>query len=69
MIVDYKWKRLFAFSGTHGRHRDLIIPQSVDILICAGDVVSDFHENGLEYFFRHYRQCPKFCVNVNRIQL
>lgn len=54
MILDYKWKRLFAFSGTYGRHRDLIIPQSVDILICAVDVVSDFHENGLENFFRHY---------------
>lgn len=50
MIVDYKLKRLFALSGTHGRHQDLIIPQSVDILICAGDVVSNFHENGLEDF-------------------
>ncbi len=54
MILDYKGKRLFAFSDTHGRHRDLIIPQSVNILICAGDVVSDFHENGLEDFSRHY---------------
>lgn len=50
MILDYKGKRLFAFSDTHGRHRDLSIPQSAEILVCAGDVVSDFQENGLEDF-------------------
>lgn len=51
MRLDYKGKHLFAFSDTHGMHRDLSIPENTDILICAGDVVSDFQENGLSDFF------------------
>ena len=58
MILDYKGKRLFAFSDTHGRHRDLSIPQSAEILVCAGDVVSDFQENGLEDFLDWFSSCP-----------
>lgn len=58
MILDYKGKRLSAFSDTHGRHRDLSIPQSADILVCAGDVVSDFQENGLEDFLDWFSSCP-----------
>ena len=58
MILDYKGKRLFAFSDTHGRHRDLSIPQSADILVCVGDVVSDFQENGLEDFLDWFSSCP-----------
>lgn len=42
MRLDYKGKHLFAFSDTHDMHRDLSIPENTDILICAGDVVSDF---------------------------
>lgn len=42
MKIDYKGKQLFAFSDTHGMHRKLSIPQDTDILIYAGDVVSDF---------------------------
>lgn len=58
MILNYKGKRLFVFSDTHGRHQDLSIPQGVDILICAGDVVSDFQENGLEDFLDWYSSRP-----------
>lgn len=32
---------IFAFSDTHGQHRDLKVPEKVDILICAGDAVED----------------------------
>ena len=42
MRLDYKGKHLFAFSDTHGMHRDLSFPVFLDILICGGDVVSDF---------------------------
>ena len=51
MRLDYKGKHLFAFSDTHGMHRKLSIPRGTDILICAGDVVSDFQEDGLSDFF------------------
>ena len=58
MRLDYKGKHLFAFSDTHGMHRDLSIPENTDILICAGDVVSDFQENGLSDFFDWFSSCP-----------
>lgn len=32
---------IFAFSDTHGRHRELQVPEKTDILICAGDAVED----------------------------
>lgn len=57
MRLDYKGKRLFAFSDTHGMHRELSIPKGTDILICAGDVVSDFQENGLSDFFDWFSSC------------
>ena len=58
MRLDYKGKRLFAFSDTHGMHRKLSIPKGTDILICAGDVVSDFQEDGLSDFFDRFSSCP-----------
>ena len=59
MRLDYKGKYLFAFSDTHGMHRELSIPKGTDILICAfGDVVSDFQENGLNDFFDWFSSCP-----------
>ena len=32
---------VFAFSDTHGHHRDLQVPEGADIIICAGDAVED----------------------------
>lgn len=58
MRLDYKGKHLFAFSDTHGMHRKLSIPKGTDILICAGDVVSDFQEDGLSDFFDWFSSCP-----------
>ncbi len=58
MRLNYKGKRLFAFSDTHGMHRKLSIPKGTDILICAGDVVSDFQEDGLSDFFDWFSSCP-----------
>ena len=59
MRLDYKGKYLFAFSDTHGMHRELSIPKGTDILICAfGDVVSDFQENGFNDFFDWFSSCP-----------
>lgn len=58
MVLDYKGKRLLAFSDTHGMHRKLSIHKGTDILICAGDVVSDFQENGLSDFFDWFSSCP-----------
>ena len=36
-----KKRIIFAFSDTHGRHRELQVPENVDIVICAGDAVED----------------------------
>ena len=32
---------IYAFADTHGSHRKLQVPENVDIVICAGDVVED----------------------------
>ena len=34
-------KEIFAFSDTHGRHRQMTIPEETQILICVGDAVDD----------------------------
>ena len=58
MRLGYKGKHLFVSSDTHGMHRKLSIPKDTDILICAGDVISDFQEDGLSDFFDWYSSCP-----------
>lgn len=51
MLFNYKGYRIFAFSETHGMHRRLYIPESADILLCAGDVVPGFGKEGFDDFF------------------
>lgn len=41
MYFKFKDINIFAFSDTHSRHRELRVPENVDIVICAGDVVED----------------------------
>ena len=40
-IIYIGSSRIFAFSDTHGRHRELRVPENVDIVICDGDAVED----------------------------
>ena len=40
MLFNYKGHRIFAFSDTHGMHSGFYIPESADILLCAGNVES-----------------------------
>ena len=39
-------QNIFAFSDTHGSHRDLQVPEEADIIICAGDAVEDDLKGG-----------------------
>ena len=48
MIIIRNWS-IFAFSDTHGHHRDLQVPEEAEIIICAGDVVED-DLKGSEYY-------------------
>ena len=41
MIIKHNNKNIFVFSDTHGKHRDVIVPEEIDIVICAGDAVED----------------------------
>ena len=41
MYFKFKDINIFAFSDTHGRHKELRVPENVDIVICAGDAVED----------------------------
>ena len=40
-IVVVNALEVYAFSDTHSRHRELRVPENVDIVICAGDAVED----------------------------
>lgn len=60
MEINYKGKKIFAFSDTHGKHRNLTIPADSDILICAGDAVEDdLHESDYYDFLEWYGQQPQ----------
>ena len=41
MTIKHNNKNIFVFSDTHGKHRDVIVPEEADIVICAGDAVED----------------------------
>ena len=62
MYFNYKGQSIFAFSDTHGMHRGLRIPSNIEILICAGDVITDFSEEGLKDFLNWYSNVPARCV-------
>ena len=59
MILNLNKKNIFAFSDTHGNHRELQVPENVDIVICAGDAVED-NLVGDEYddFIEWYASLP-----------
>ena len=40
-IVVVNALEVYAFADTHGKHRELKVPENVDIAICAGDAVED----------------------------
>lgn len=58
MYFNYKGQSIFAFSDTHGMHRGLRIPSNIEILICAGDVITGFSEEGLKDFLNWYSNVP-----------
>ncbi len=61
-MIQVNGKNIFAFSDTHGRHRDLQVPEGADIIICAGDAVEDDLKGG-EYddFLEWFGAIPVKC--------
>ena len=59
MLLPFKNKLIFAFSDTHGHHRDLQVPEDANIIICAGDAVEDDLKGG-EYgdFIKWFSALP-----------
>ncbi len=45
-MITINGHTIFTFSDTHGHHRDLRVPEGVDIIICAGDAVEDALKGG-----------------------
>ena len=45
-MIAIKSHKIFAFSDTHGAHRDLRVSKEADIIICAGDAVEDDLKGG-----------------------
>ena len=50
MYFNYKGQRIFAFSDTHGMHRNWRIPSDTDILICVVDAISNILEGDLKKY-------------------
>ena len=65
MYFYYKGQSIFAFSDTHGMHRGLRIPSNIEILICAGDVITDFSEEGLKDFLNWYSNVPELTERLD----
>ena len=55
--LHFKNKRIIAISDTHGRHRELIIPET-DFLIHCGDVCDEGNMEQLTDFFEWFSQQP-----------
>ncbi len=59
MLINYKNKKIFAFSDTHGMNNRLEIPKDVDILICCGDCTRDImSDEEIISFLKWYSQLP-----------
>ena len=41
MYLKFKDINIFAFSDTHDKHKELQVPENVDIVICSGDAIED----------------------------
>lgn len=50
-MLNYNNKKIFALSDTHGRHRRVIVPDGVDVIIHAGDVCEGGDEAQIKDFF------------------
>lgn len=55
--LHYKNKKIIAISDTHGRHRELVIPET-DFLILCGDACYDGNEDQLEDCFQWFSGQP-----------
>lgn len=37
MLIDIQGKQIFAFSDTHGKHRQVVVPENIETVVFAGD--------------------------------
>lgn len=54
LSFSYKQKHIIALSDTHGKHRQIVLPQGVDILIHCGDACTDGNKHELQDFFEWF---------------
>ena len=58
MQLTFNDQQIFASADTHGKHRELKIPEDTDILICVGDVCDAGDEVQLQDFFNWFAEQP-----------
>jgi predicted phosphodiesterase len=63
MLINFKnpsgaEQQLFAFSDTHGNHRQVIVPDGVETILFAGDACEMGDLNQLEDFFAWFSALP-----------
>ncbi|MDR0866413.1 MAG: metallophosphoesterase [Candidatus Symbiothrix sp.] len=51
-------KKIFAFSDTHGNHRQVVIPKNIETIVFAGDACDCGDERQLADFFDWFSSLP-----------
>jgi predicted phosphohydrolase len=58
MPITFKRRQLFAFSDTHGNHRQVVIPAGAETVVFAGDACDAGDRKQLEDFFAWFSALP-----------
>ena len=66
--INLDSQNIFLFSDTHGKHRNVPIPENIQIIIHCGDICNGGDENEILDFFNWYSDLKipyKIFVNGN----
>jgi predicted phosphohydrolase len=58
MLINIQGKQIFAFSDTHGKHRQVVVPENIETVIFAGDACDGGNMEQLMDFFDWYSDLP-----------
>lgn len=57
-VIRYREKNILLLADTHGMHRDLALPEAMDLVIHAGDICSDGDMTQIKDFMDWFGSLP-----------
>lgn len=57
-VIRYREKNILLLADTHGMHRDLALPEAMDLVIHAGDICNDGNLDQIKDFMAWYGDLP-----------